>query len=72
MCPNCGSCFSKKSNLYNHLHRGKGCPKRDDKDSPVVPVVVPKKESNNVRIKREKELKYAEVKDEFDVRMVSC
>ena len=23
MCPNCGSCFSKKSNLYNHLHRGK-------------------------------------------------
>ena len=66
MCPNCGSCFSKKSNLYNHLHRGKGCPKRDDKDSPVVPVVVPKKESNNVKIKREKELKYAEVKDEFD------
>ena len=27
-CPHCGSCFSKKSNLYNHLHRYKGCPRR--------------------------------------------
>ena len=27
MCPhNCGSSFSKRSNLHNHLHRGKGCP----------------------------------------------
>ena len=30
MCDNCGSCFSKKSNLYNHLNRGKGCPRRLD------------------------------------------
>ena len=57
MCPNCGSCFSKKSNLYNHLHRGKGCPKRSDKDSPVS--VIPKKD----RVRREK-IKYAVVKDE--------
>ena len=28
VCPHCGSCFSKKSNLYNHLHRYKGCPRR--------------------------------------------
>ena len=27
-CPHCCSCFSKKSNLYNHLHRYKGCPRR--------------------------------------------
>jgi hypothetical protein len=26
-CPHCGSCFSKKSNLHNHLKRGKGCPR---------------------------------------------
>jgi len=30
MCDNCGNCFSKKSNLYNHLNRGKGCPRRQD------------------------------------------
>ena len=33
MCPNCGSCFSKKSNLYNHLQRGKGCSKREINES---------------------------------------
>ena len=60
MCPNCGSCFSKKSNLYNHLHRGKGCPKRDEKDaSPVV-----RRESvRSAAVKKEK-IKFAEVKDE--------
>ena len=58
MCPNCGSCFSKKSNLYNHLHRGKGCPKRDDA-SPVV-----RRESvRSAAVKKEK-IKFAELKDE--------
>jgi len=28
-CPHCGNLFSKKSNLHNHLNRGKGCPFRD-------------------------------------------
>ena len=61
MCPNCGSCFSKKSNLYNHLHRGKGCPKRDEKDdsSPVV-----RRESVRVPAGRKDKIKFAEVKDE--------
>ena len=54
MCPNCGSCFSKKSNLYNHLHRGKGCPKKNDGEvftpSPVI----------KTKVKKEK-IKFAEV-----------
>jgi len=28
-CPHCGNLFSKKSNLHNHLNKGKGCPFRD-------------------------------------------
>ena len=60
MCPNCGSCFSKKSNLYNHLHRGKGCPKRDEKgDSPVV-----RRESVRAPAGKKEKIKFAEVKDE--------
>ena len=68
MCPNCGSCFSKKSNLYNHLHRGKGCPKRGDGDSPGhapshAPVTPKREAEQRQRFRREK-IKYAEVKDE--------
>ena len=61
MCPNCGSCFSKKSNLYNHLHRGKGCPKREDKEEAVTA-----RREVNVRpsvINRQK-INFAEIKDE--------
>ena len=67
MCPNCGSCFSKKSNLYNHLHRGKGCPKRGDGDSPGhAPVTAtPKREAEQRQRFRREKIKYAEVKDEL-------
>ena len=33
ICPMCGSCFSKKSNLYNHLYRGR-CSMINEKDKP--------------------------------------
>ena len=41
-CPNCGSCFSKKSNLHNHLNRGKGCPRTysSPASSPVTAAAV--------------------------------
>ena len=66
MCPNCGSCFSKKSNLYNHLHRGKGCPKRGE--GPDSPVQI-KRETERSRIRRrdaeaEEKIRFAEVKQE--------
>ena len=65
MCPNCGSCFSKKSNLYNHLHRGKGCPKRGD--GPDSPVHI-KRETERSRVRRREaeteKIRFAEVKHE--------
>ena len=60
MCPNCGSCFSKKSNLYNHLHRGKGCPRRDEKEEGAVV----RRESVRAASGRKEKIKFAEVKDE--------
>ena len=59
MCPNCGSCFSKKSNLYNHLHRGKGCPKRDDKEDSLLE----RREVRQPVVKKEK-INFVEVKEE--------
>ena len=60
MCPNCGSCFSKKSNLYNHLHRGKGCPRREEKEEGAVV----RRESVRAANGRKEKIKFAEVKDE--------
>ena len=68
MCPNCGSCFSKKSNLYNHLHRGKGCPKRElNEPVPEGVLILKKKEEVKVKIEKPVEvLKYAEENEEND------
>ena len=66
MCPNCGSCFSKKSNLYNHLHRGKGCPKRNEKDSSGGSgVETPsKQEEKREKATKRGKIRYAIVKQE--------
>ena len=72
MCPNCGSCFSKKSNLYNHLHRGKGCPKREVNEAvPEGVLILKKKDEGTVKDENYQEkltplqkLKYAEENDE--------
>ena len=77
MCPNCGSCFSKKSNLYNHLHRGKGCPKRNEKDSSGGSgVETPsKQEEKREKATKRGKIRYAVVKQEEyakSVALIAC
>ena len=56
-CDYCGKCYSKKSNLFNHLNRGKGCPRLPDS-------IILNKETERNKVWREEKIKYAVVKQE--------
>ena len=64
ICEYCGNSYSKKSNLFNHLHRGKGCPKRGE--SPDSPTQNKKETERNKVKRREEKIKIVQVKQETD------